>query len=180
MICRWRICFWVSVVPAALLAVLMELCVESPHWLVKVRTSHQLLCFLVLGLEFWLKSSVLNHLYDIVCWFLIGGLKWNNLFDGTFTKCDHRIRHLILSKKKKGITHLIQAKSDMNLMLSNSTTSDLFVLFSGRSLVFLWTWLREEELQQLKKHLRSLSDCHMWNLQLQNLQSQTKGMGWTT
>ncbi|XP_031106351.1 probable plastidic glucose transporter 3 [Ipomoea triloba] len=31
----WRICFWVSVVPAALLAVLMELCVESPHWLVK-------------------------------------------------------------------------------------------------------------------------------------------------
>ncbi|XP_019194140.1 PREDICTED: probable plastidic glucose transporter 2 [Ipomoea nil] len=31
----WRICFWVSVVPAILLAVLMELCVESPHWLVK-------------------------------------------------------------------------------------------------------------------------------------------------
>ncbi|XP_019196755.1 PREDICTED: probable plastidic glucose transporter 2 [Ipomoea nil] len=31
----WRICFWASTVPAALLAILMEFCVESPHWLVK-------------------------------------------------------------------------------------------------------------------------------------------------
>ncbi|KAE9453428.1 hypothetical protein C3L33_14647, partial [Rhododendron williamsianum] len=32
---RWRVCFWVSVIPAALLAVLMEFCAESPHWLFK-------------------------------------------------------------------------------------------------------------------------------------------------
>ncbi|KAK1434117.1 hypothetical protein QVD17_11035 [Tagetes erecta] len=31
----WRICFWVSTVPAALLALLMEFCAESPHWLLK-------------------------------------------------------------------------------------------------------------------------------------------------
>ncbi|KAJ6342722.1 hypothetical protein OIU78_010609 [Salix suchowensis] len=32
----WRICFWVSVIPAAILAVFMEFCAESPHWLLKV------------------------------------------------------------------------------------------------------------------------------------------------
>ncbi|XP_039120174.1 probable plastidic glucose transporter 2 isoform X1 [Dioscorea cayenensis subsp. rotundata] len=31
----WRVCFWVSVVPAALLALCMEFCAESPHWLFK-------------------------------------------------------------------------------------------------------------------------------------------------
>jgi len=31
----WRICFWISTVPAAMLAVFMELCVESPQWLFK-------------------------------------------------------------------------------------------------------------------------------------------------
>ncbi|KAK6914873.1 Major facilitator, sugar transporter-like [Dillenia turbinata] len=31
----WRICFWVSAIPAASLAILMEFCAESPHWLVK-------------------------------------------------------------------------------------------------------------------------------------------------
>ncbi|GLU14488.1 hypothetical protein SLE2022_310530 [Rubroshorea leprosula] len=31
----WRICFWVSVVPAAILALFMEFCAESPHWLLK-------------------------------------------------------------------------------------------------------------------------------------------------
>ncbi|XP_010691357.2 probable plastidic glucose transporter 3 [Beta vulgaris subsp. vulgaris] len=31
----WRVCFWVPVVPAALLAISMELCAESPHWLFK-------------------------------------------------------------------------------------------------------------------------------------------------
>ncbi|KAL0427022.1 UNVERIFIED_CONTAM: putative plastidic glucose transporter 2 [Sesamum latifolium] len=31
----WRICFWVSIIPAALLAVLMRFCAESPHWLYK-------------------------------------------------------------------------------------------------------------------------------------------------
>ncbi|XP_059456045.1 probable plastidic glucose transporter 3 isoform X2 [Corylus avellana] len=31
----WRICFWVSTVPAAVLAVCMEFCAESPHWLFK-------------------------------------------------------------------------------------------------------------------------------------------------
>ncbi|KAJ8755804.1 hypothetical protein K2173_024349 [Erythroxylum novogranatense] len=31
----WRICFWVSIVPAALLALFMEFSVESPHWLLK-------------------------------------------------------------------------------------------------------------------------------------------------
>ncbi|KAF9690127.1 hypothetical protein SADUNF_Sadunf01G0163600 [Salix dunnii] len=31
----WRICFWVSVIPAAMLAVFMEFCAESPHWLLK-------------------------------------------------------------------------------------------------------------------------------------------------
>ncbi|XP_006356150.1 probable plastidic glucose transporter 3 [Solanum tuberosum] len=31
----WRVCFWISTIPAALLAVLMEFCAESPHWLVK-------------------------------------------------------------------------------------------------------------------------------------------------
>lgn len=28
----WRVCFWVSAIPAALLAVFMEFCAESPHW----------------------------------------------------------------------------------------------------------------------------------------------------
>lgn len=37
---RWRVCFWVSTVPAALLALLMEFCAESPHWLLKVRIVH--------------------------------------------------------------------------------------------------------------------------------------------
>ncbi|XP_057527289.1 probable plastidic glucose transporter 3 [Amaranthus tricolor] len=31
----WRVCFWVSVIPAALLALSIELCAESPHWLFK-------------------------------------------------------------------------------------------------------------------------------------------------
>ncbi|KAG9456132.1 hypothetical protein H6P81_000640 [Aristolochia fimbriata] len=31
----WRICFWVSAIPAALLALGMEFCAESPHWLYK-------------------------------------------------------------------------------------------------------------------------------------------------
>ncbi|KAG8643413.1 hypothetical protein MANES_11G037500v8 [Manihot esculenta] len=31
----WRICFWVSAVPAAALALFMEFCAESPHWLLK-------------------------------------------------------------------------------------------------------------------------------------------------
>ncbi|KAJ9179208.1 hypothetical protein P3X46_011022 [Hevea brasiliensis] len=31
----WRICFWLSAVPAAALALFMEFCAESPHWLVK-------------------------------------------------------------------------------------------------------------------------------------------------
>ncbi|CAH9075929.1 unnamed protein product [Cuscuta europaea] len=31
----WRVCFWVSSIPAVLLAILMEFSVESPHWLVK-------------------------------------------------------------------------------------------------------------------------------------------------
>uniref|UniRef100_A0A251RVY2 Putative major facilitator superfamily protein n=1 Tax=Helianthus annuus TaxID=4232 RepID=A0A251RVY2_HELAN len=31
----WRVCFWISTVPAALLALLMEFCAESPHWLFK-------------------------------------------------------------------------------------------------------------------------------------------------
>ncbi|CAN0858653.1 Probable plastidic glucose transporter 3 [Linum grandiflorum] len=31
----WRICFWVSVIPAASLAFLMQFCAESPYWLLK-------------------------------------------------------------------------------------------------------------------------------------------------
>ncbi|CAA6665991.1 unnamed protein product [Spirodela intermedia] len=31
----WRLCFWVSVIPAALLVLFMEFCAESPHWLYK-------------------------------------------------------------------------------------------------------------------------------------------------
>ncbi|KAG5021395.1 hypothetical protein JHK85_017737 [Glycine max] len=31
----WRICFWVSVIPATMLALFMEICAESPHWLFK-------------------------------------------------------------------------------------------------------------------------------------------------
>ncbi|GAB4842244.1 hypothetical protein Ancab_012210 [Ancistrocladus abbreviatus] len=31
----WRVCFWVPVIPAAVLALCMELCAESPHWLFK-------------------------------------------------------------------------------------------------------------------------------------------------
>ncbi|XP_019425031.1 PREDICTED: probable plastidic glucose transporter 3 isoform X2 [Lupinus angustifolius] len=31
----WRVCFWVSIVPAAALALFMEICAESPHWLLK-------------------------------------------------------------------------------------------------------------------------------------------------
>ncbi|XP_077219277.1 putative plastidic glucose transporter 2 [Tasmannia lanceolata] len=31
----WRICFWVSAIPAAVLALGMEFCAESPHWLYK-------------------------------------------------------------------------------------------------------------------------------------------------
>jgi Sugar (and other) transporter len=33
---RWRVCFWVATVPATLLAICMEFCAESPHWLYKV------------------------------------------------------------------------------------------------------------------------------------------------
>ena len=33
---RWWICFWVSVIPAAILALFMEISAESPHWLFKV------------------------------------------------------------------------------------------------------------------------------------------------
>ncbi|XP_048500133.1 uncharacterized protein LOC125497405 isoform X4 [Beta vulgaris subsp. vulgaris] len=35
----WRVCFCVPVVPAALLAISIELCAESPHWLFKFITS---------------------------------------------------------------------------------------------------------------------------------------------
>ncbi|GAY51138.1 hypothetical protein CUMW_132020, partial [Citrus unshiu] len=31
----WRICFWVATIPAAFLALFMEFCAESPHWLFK-------------------------------------------------------------------------------------------------------------------------------------------------
>ncbi|KAK6941504.1 Major facilitator, sugar transporter-like [Dillenia turbinata] len=31
----WRVCFWVSIIPAAILAVAMMFCAESPHWLYK-------------------------------------------------------------------------------------------------------------------------------------------------
>ncbi|KAH6758818.1 Major facilitator superfamily protein [Perilla frutescens var. frutescens] len=31
----WRVCFWASTIPAALLAILMEFSTESPHWLFK-------------------------------------------------------------------------------------------------------------------------------------------------
>ncbi|ERM98627.1 hypothetical protein AMTR_s00109p00091210 [Amborella trichopoda] len=31
----WRVCFWVSAIPAAILALGFELCAESPHWLYK-------------------------------------------------------------------------------------------------------------------------------------------------
>ncbi|KAH6817109.1 Major facilitator superfamily protein [Perilla frutescens var. frutescens] len=31
----WRICFWISTLPASMLALLMVFCVESPHWLYK-------------------------------------------------------------------------------------------------------------------------------------------------
>lgn len=48
---RWRVCFWVSIIPAALLALGMLFCAESPHWLYKVWSfqymlSH-VLCFLL-------------------------------------------------------------------------------------------------------------------------------------
>ncbi|KAI3898696.1 hypothetical protein MKW98_000809 [Papaver atlanticum] len=32
---RWRECFWVSAIPAAILALAMEFCAESPQWLHK-------------------------------------------------------------------------------------------------------------------------------------------------
>ncbi|POO00906.1 Sugar/inositol transporter [Trema orientale] len=31
----WRVCFWVSTIPAAILALAMFFCAESPHWLYK-------------------------------------------------------------------------------------------------------------------------------------------------
>lgn len=31
----WRVCFWVSTIPAAILALAMIFCAESPHWLYK-------------------------------------------------------------------------------------------------------------------------------------------------
>ncbi|KAF3441915.1 hypothetical protein FNV43_RR15830 [Rhamnella rubrinervis] len=31
----WRVCFWVSTIPAAVLALAMMFCAESPHWLLK-------------------------------------------------------------------------------------------------------------------------------------------------
>uniref|UniRef100_A0A5B7A3S9 Putative plastidic glucose transporter 2 n=1 Tax=Davidia involucrata TaxID=16924 RepID=A0A5B7A3S9_DAVIN len=31
----WRLCFWVSTIPAAILALAMAFCAESPHWLYK-------------------------------------------------------------------------------------------------------------------------------------------------
>ncbi|CAN1141069.1 Probable plastidic glucose transporter 3 [Linum perenne] len=31
----WRVCFWVSVIPAASLVILMQFCAESPYWLLK-------------------------------------------------------------------------------------------------------------------------------------------------
>ena len=41
---RWRICFWVSTIPAAVLAVAMVFCAESPHWLYKVCFHIFLIC----------------------------------------------------------------------------------------------------------------------------------------
>lgn len=37
---RWRICFWVSTFPAAILALAMLVCAESPNWLYKVFSSY--------------------------------------------------------------------------------------------------------------------------------------------
>ncbi|RDX93085.1 putative plastidic glucose transporter 3, partial [Mucuna pruriens] len=42
---RWRICFWVSIIPATVLALFMETCAESPHWLFKVIFLHKHLHF---------------------------------------------------------------------------------------------------------------------------------------
>ena len=33
---RWRVCLWVSSIPAILLTLGMEYCAKSPHWLYKV------------------------------------------------------------------------------------------------------------------------------------------------
>lgn len=59
-------CFWVSTVPAALLALLMEFCAESPHWLLKVKISH-LNCFDTLS--YTLRSSII--VYRPVDWHML-------------------------------------------------------------------------------------------------------------
>lgn len=67
---RWRICFWVSTIPAALLAIFMEFSTESPHWLFKVLlTFHpsfgllSLLCYFITAQNtcFYCKFVMLLH-----------------------------------------------------------------------------------------------------------------------
>ena len=51
---RWRMCFWLSTIPAATLAIGMLLCAESPHWLYKV-------CYIYLNFQilvFWRPPKI--------------------------------------------------------------------------------------------------------------------------
>jgi MFS family permease len=49
----WRVCFWLSTIPAALLALGMFLCAESPQWLFKV-------CFRIHILDFTIFCRMLS------------------------------------------------------------------------------------------------------------------------
>lgn len=52
LVCRWRVCFALSTIPAVVLAVAMQSCAESPEWLFKVM-KHVL---------FWHSADVKNEL----------------------------------------------------------------------------------------------------------------------
>lgn len=68
---RWRICFWISIFPASMLALLMVFCAESPHWLYKV---HFLFKFLITVLVFRVVEYIcrcivkwVSLMYSVLC-----------------------------------------------------------------------------------------------------------------
>ncbi|XP_057969715.1 probable plastidic glucose transporter 2 isoform X2 [Malania oleifera] len=59
----WRMCFWVSTIPAAILALAMSFCAESPHWLYKQGRSAEAEVEFEKLIGGWYVKSAMAELY---------------------------------------------------------------------------------------------------------------------
>uniref|UniRef100_A0A162AIU5 Major facilitator superfamily (MFS) profile domain-containing protein n=1 Tax=Daucus carota subsp. sativus TaxID=79200 RepID=A0A162AIU5_DAUCS len=118
----WRICFWVSTIPAAILAIFMEFAVESPHWLYKI-LELPVAPYLFKECTDWLWPSSQSTLLPINL--------WKKGIQGCMTKEQGRISEAeVQFEKVLGGWHVNAAmaelmKSDRGDEIENVTVSDL-------------------------------------------------------